>query len=351
MEQEIRLCLEEAIHGAAFPGASVGVVTRSGAREFVSAGRFTYESGSQVVGEDTIYDVASITKAVPLALAALKYIEMGKLGLDDHITKYLPEVVSRGADTALIRHLLTYTYTLEKNADPNFSYANSKAQDIFDFLYMRPLAYPPGTQYHYSNTPANLLGLILERISGEKLHTLAQRIILDPLQMAHSTFHPANREAVPPTEVTSWRGEIQGDVHDETAFILERKGFDPGCAGLFSTAGDVLNAAEMILNQGSFRGQKILDIQTISSMQTNALANIGQWSGIGWELNQKKFMGTHAHEHMLGKTGFTGTSCVIDPRSGKAVVILANRTYPNRSADSKAIDAVRRAVADIVFAP
>ena len=342
--------LKQAIEEKVFPGAAAGVVTRDGAREFISAGTFTYEPGSQRVGDDTVYDVASITKSVPLGLLALSYIQEGKLGLDEQVIKYIPEISIPDREKGLIRHLLTYTYVLAKNPDPNFSYEHQTTADIFDFLYHRPFAFLPGTQYQYSNTPANLLGIILERISGKKLYALAQERILTPLKMNRSTFHPDARKEIPPTEIVPWRGEVQGVVHDETAFIFEREGFDPGCAGLFSNAPDLLNVAEMVLNNGAIKGRPLFTPDSVELMTANALEGIQKSAAIGWELNQPKFMGTHAHERMVGKTGFTGTCIVVDIKSGKGFVLLSNRTYPHRALDAKAISAVRRDVADIIFA-
>jgi serine-type D-Ala-D-Ala carboxypeptidase len=349
-EEAILARLEQAIEERVFPGAVVGVVNRSGERQIVPVGRFTYEDGSRTVDKDTVYDVASITKAVPLGLLAIKFIEEGRLGLDDQVIKYIPEISIPGREQGLVRHLLTYTYMLEKNADPHFSYANSRAADIFTFLYTRPFAFPPGSRYQYSNTPANLLGVILERLSEKKLHDLAHEMILAPLKMARATFHPNDPAAIPPTEIVEWRGEVQGIVHDETAFILEREGFDPGCAGLFSDADSLLNAAEMMLGGGELRGMRLFKPESVNMMTTNALSGIGESCAIGWELNQPKFMGAYAHEHMIGKTGFTGTCMVIDPRRGKGFILLSNRTYPKRrSADPD--NAVRRDIADIIFAP
>ncbi len=347
MKNEIEERLLKAIDEHTFPGAVVGVLV-GGERQYVAVGHFTYDVTSPEVMTDTTYDVASITKAVPVALIAGHFIEQGKLGLDDQIITYLPEIDIEHAEKGLIRHLLTYTYVLQKHPDPNFSYEGYTAEDVLDFLFHRPFEFLPGTKQKYNNTPLNLLGLILERVSGEKLYTLARKTILDPVAMTHSTFHPVDKTAIPPTEITTWRGEIQGEVHDETTYICQKEGYDPGCAGLFSNTDDLLNVAEMMLQKGSFRGKRILKEETVTLMTTNALADIGEWASIGWELNQPFFMGSHAHEHMIGKTGFTGTSIIIDPKQGKAVVLLSNRTYPHRIQNG-ATNAVRSDIADIVF--
>ncbi len=320
-----------------------------GGREIISAGRFEYDAASPEVQAETVYDVASITKSVPVGLLALQLVERGKLSLDDRVIDLLPEVTTAGAEVALVRHLLTYSYVLKKTEGFSFEWAS--AQDIFNFLFSGELAFMPGTQYQYSNTPFLLLGLIIERITGEKLYTLARERVFEPLNMRYATFAPVNADSIPPTEITSWRGKVQGVVHDETAYILRRDGFDAGCAGLFTSADDVLNVAEMILGDGAFRGARLFEPETVPLMETNALGAIGTWSGIGWELNTPRFMGQYSHEHMLGKTGFTGTCVVIDPKSKKAFVLLSNRTFPKRPPNVDAINAVRRAVADVIFRP
>ncbi len=348
-KEEIQTILDNAIAERVFPGAVVGILGNDGGREIISAGRFEYDVDSHEVQAETVYDVASITKSVPVGLLALQLIEQGRLSLDDRIIDLLPEVTTTGAEVALVRHLLTYSYVLKKTE--GFSFERASAQDIFRFLFSGELAFAPGSQYQYSNTPFLLLGLIIERLTGEKLYTLARQNIFEPLAMRRATFAPAEWASVPPTEVTSWRGKVQGVVHDETAYILQRDGFDAGCAGLFASADDILNVAEMVLGDGVFRGVRMFEPRTIALMEENALGAIGAWSGIGWELNTLRFMGEHAHEHMIGKTGFTGTCVVIDPRSMKAFVLLSNATFPKRPPNGDAISAVRRAVADGIFRP
>lgn len=347
MIDEIKRRLQRAVEERVFPGAVVGLIS-GGERQFVPAGRFTYDLRSPTVTAETVYDVASITKSIPVALTALTFIERDELKLDDQIIKYLPEIDIKDAEKGLIRHLLTYTYVLQKNPDPNFTYANFKAADVFDFLFHREFEFLPGTKQKYSNTPFNLLGLILERISGEKLYSLCAKMILNPLRMRHSTFQPADKKSIPPTEIIDWRGEIQGEVHDETAFILQREGYDAGCAGLFSNADDLLNGAEMLLSNGTFRNERVFKEETITLMTTNALPNINGRAGIGWELNEPKFMGRYAHPHMIGKTGYTGTFLAIDPLRKKAMILLSNRTYPRRN-DNGAVNRVRSDISDIVF--
>lgn len=346
MEKHIKNILEKAVAEKVFPGATVGVID-SGVRRSISAGHFTYEDASPAVLDDTAYDTASITKTIPVALIALLFIEQGLLSLDEKVITYLPEVTTPGADAALVRHLLTYSYVLKKTE--GFSFEHATAQGLLDYFLTREFEFVPGTKHQYSNAPLVILGMVLERVSGERLYDLADRLVFKPLKMHDSTFFPKNKLAIPPTEVVSWRGVVQGVVHDETACILQREGYEPGCAGLFSTTGDILNVVEMVLNNGVFGGKNIFDPHTIELMETNALESIGAWSGVGWELNTPRFMGDYSHEHMIGKTGYTGTCCVIDPRSKKAFVMFSNMAFPKRPQNTDALNAVRREVANVVF--
>lgn len=349
MEEKLKEVLHKGVAEHVFPGAVVGVL-QGGKRTVIPVGHFTYEGSSPEVTTETPYDTASITKSVPVGLLALKFIEERKLSLDDQVNAYVPEITRPYAEQGLIRHLLTYSYVLQKNADPHYRVEALMGPDVLEYLFTREFEYMPGTHYQYSNAPANLLGLILERVSGERLYALSERLILEPLAMQRSTFSPANPKSVPPTEIDSWRGEVQGVVHDEQAFVLQRDGQDSGASGLFAPADDLLNVAELILARGVFRGSRLFAPETVDLMCTNALAGIGASCGVGWELSQPRFMGQYANEHMIGKTGFTGASIAINPRTSRACVLLSNRTYPTRT-DAEGISAVRRVVADIVFSP
>lgn len=349
MKEKIQKILEKAMGEHVFPGAVVGFIDKHNRRQIVPVGRFEYDDISPKVTADTVYDTASITKSVPVALIALKFIEEGKLSLETKINTYIPELKIKHSEKALIRHLLTYTYILKKNPDPNFSYKNSTAKDIFNFLFKRDLEFLPGTHYQYGNAPANLLGIILERISREKLYDLSKKFMLNQLEMKNSTFAPEIKSEIPPTEIVSWRGKVQGEVHDETASILQKEGFQPGCSGLFSNVPDLLNVLEMLLNNGIFREKVILKPETIKPMEKNALENIGQSAGIGWELNQKSFMGDLATENTFGKTGFTGTCVVIDRNKGRAFVMLSNVVFPKRPESREKIQEIRRLLSDIIL--
>ena len=140
-----------------------------------------------------------------------------------------------------------------------------------------------------------------------------------------------------------------GVVHDESARIFAREGRTVGHAGLFSTAPDLLNFLEMLLHGGEFKGRRYFSQKILSDMTTNQISELGNSTGLGWELNQSRFMGRHAGERTFGKTGFTGSSVVCDIERDVAFVILTNRTFPKRPPDDTSIHTLRSDIADIIL--
>jgi CubicO group peptidase (beta-lactamase class C family) len=347
MKEAITTRVQRAIEEKVFPGCVVGIVKKDGERLILPFGNFTYDAGSPDVKEDTIYDTASITKSIPTASLALMLIDQGRLKISDKLIDYLPEFNNSDREIVLIKHLLTYTLDGYGLA----SLKQKTAGELFETLLTHDFEKRPGTVFKYTNIPAALLGLVIERITGSTLDKLADEHFFEPLAMKRTTFFPETfpLEEIVPTETDDWRGLVRGIVHDESAYIAKKEGKIVGHAGIFSTAGDILNFLEMLLNEGTFKGREYFSKETISLMGTNQIPELNDCTGLGWELNQPRFMGSKCGEHTFGKTGFTGTLCICDVEKGVAYVILSNRIYPKRPADSSAINAVRADLGEIIL--
>lgn len=346
----------QAIQARTFPGCVVGIVKRTGERWVMPFGTFTYDESSSHVEENTIYDTASLTKSIPTGSLALQLIDEGALAVDDRLIDYVPEFRNSDREEVRIKHLLTYTldgYGLAKAADGGDGRSLHKrtADDILDVLFTRDFERRPGTVFKYTNVPAALLGLVLEKVAGKTLDVLAEERFFAPLSMTRSTFHPEHfsKEEIVPTEVDDWRGVVHGVVHDESAYVCARDDKIVGHAGLFSTAPDILSFLEVLLHSGTKGGVRYFSEEIIEQMTTNQIADIGESAGLGWELYQPRYMGTHATPRTFGKTGFTGTLVVCDIEKGVAYVILSNRIYPHRPSDSSAINAFRKDIGEIVL--
>ena len=119
-----------------------------------------------------------------------------------------------------------------------------------------------------------------------------------------------------PTEYDSLfrKTQIHGTVHDESAAIFRIKDNKTvGHAGLFSTVPDILNFLEMLLNHGTLNNRKYFSSEIIKQMHTNYIEELGDFVGLGWELNQPRYMGKKSTVNTFGKTGFTGCLCVCRP--------------------------------------
>jgi len=345
-EQIGELC-ERAIRDRVFPGCVVGYL-QDGKKTVLPFGGMTYGEGAEVVKADTVYDVASITKSIPTACLALHLVELGLISLDDKLIDYVPEVRNEYRDRILIRHLLTYTVVFD------FPHGLSKvARDhpdrIFEEIFTAPLLAPPGMKYAYTNAPAMLLGLVIERISNKPLNEYANDVF-GSLPMRHTSFSTGydNMQSVAPTEV-DWRGEVRGVVHDETAWALRQTGRVAGHAGLFTTAADLLVFAKMLLNDGQYAGARYFMPETITMMHTNQLSIPGESTGMGWELRQALLPDGVGSDQVFGKTGFTGCVLVIDPKMKRAFSYVSNKTYPRRPKTREGIRAFRFELAKILF--
>lgn len=327
MPEGIETVAKRAIQDGVFPGCTIALV-RTGERFISSYG--TLALNGEPVRDDTVYDLASVTKSIPVSSLVLKLISEHVLELHDLVRKWIPELQNDHAAT--IEDLLCYRV----HGEPMSLIAHLAPREIKQHIFASGFAELPGAP-HYSNLPAYLLGIILERASGKPLDVLAHDTFFAPLNMS-STFFGRGREytdisvypAIAPTE-TEEAGDVVGIVHDESARAFAREGIAVGHAGLFSTASDMATFLEALL-AGSF-----------------PYIVKGAHKGLGWELNHGAFMGTHFGPRTFGKSGFTGTSVLCDTDRGVGLVILSNRTYPTRPTDNSAINAVRAGIANLVL--
>lgn len=338
--------LKRAIGERVFPGCVLGVTDANGNRELFAEGTMNYES-REPVKADTIFDVASVTKTFPTAVLALMLLDRGRLELDDQATMFVPELHHPMASDITVRHLLTHTL------DYGLSLSSLKDLDppeILKAILIHSLRRRPGDTFLYCNATSIILGLLVERLYGKPLDVTSHRQLLHPLRMQRTTFYPRRFpvEEIAPTEIDPWRGRlIRGEIHDESAWKL-RKIMIPGSAGLFSTAPDLMNFLQMILAGGAFEDQRFLSRKTINRMFTNQIKHLDADTGLGWELNQPRYMGSEARQ-IAGKTGFTGCVIMCHAKRSLGLVLLSNTTYPRRHSDRERINEVRREVADLVF--
>jgi CubicO group peptidase (beta-lactamase class C family) len=270
------------------------------------------------------------------------------LSLDDKAITYLPELRNIDADKLTIRHLLTQTVHYDFRLS---DHKDKTPTDLLNVIFRTEFKSRPGTNFFYSNATSVLLGLVVERVFDNRLDELAKEHFFDPLKMSRTGFRPQRRfsqNEIVPTEIQGWRGgEIRGEVHDESAFALQPE-IVAGSAGLFTTVPDLLQFLRMLLIGGSVDGKQYFTRDMIKQMYTNQLTDLGEWTGLGWELNQPRYMGKHSR-YIFGKTGFTGCVIMCDVKKGFGLALLTNFTYPLRRSDPTLINELRSDLADIVY--
>ncbi len=315
------------ITAGAYPGASV-VVGRKGFAVWQKGyGRLGWTTTSAaVVPDESIYDLASLTKVIATTTAAMILYDEGKLDLQAPVQRYLPEFTGDGKDKVTIEHLLTHRSGLAPGRQL-WKTARTPAEARQQVLESR-LQQPAGQLFNYSDLGADVLGWVVERISGQTLDAFTEARIFAPLGMQDTGFRPDGSllARIAPTEVTPPRGyPVRGEVADESAFAL---GGVAGHAGLFGTATDLSVFAQMMLNGGEYDGTRIVREETIRKF----IAPVADHRALGWEVAAgERGAGEYLSKSAYGHVGYTGTSLWIDPERDLFVVLLTNRTHAARA--------------------
>ncbi len=328
--------LENAIADSAFPGCAFGVLAEGKILLQDARGQFTYNEGSPAVTSSTVFDLASVSKVVATTAVAMLLFQRGLLDLDAKLGDLLPEFLSgREAEDhareVRVRHLLAHNSGLPAYVE--FFRTVGTPTELLNACMRLGLEAEPGTRGEYSDPGFILLGKALEAAMGEKLDAFSQREIFKPLGMAATCFCPAPElwDTIPPTEedATFRHRRIQGEVQDENAWVL---GGVAGHAGLFSNVPDVLRFAVEVLESSDRNSAKN------NLFQATTVEMFGKRQGpadssraLGWDTpSANSSSGQYFSPHSIGHLGYSGCSLWIDLDVRIAVVLLTNRTWPDR---------------------
>nr|WP_245886170.1 serine hydrolase domain-containing protein [Umezawaea tangerina] len=295
------------------------------------------------MADNTIFDLASISKLFT-SIVVMQQVERGRIRVDQPVSRYLPEFGVNGKADITVEQLLTHTSGLEPWLPlwQKWPDVPSRIKAVMDATPQTT----PGTAYTYSDLNLITLGELVHRVSGSPLDELVRKGITEPLGLPDTGYNPPasklDRIAATEFQTSPPRGMVRGQVHDENAWSL---GGVAGHAGVFSTARDLAVLAQTVLNGGTYDGHRILRPQTVRLMLTNFNTEFPEDShGLGFELDQRWYMGALSSPATAGHTGYTGTTLVVDPLSRSIAILLTNRVHPSR--DWGTINPARRAVAD-----
>lgn len=261
----------------------------------------------------TVYRIGSITKQFTAA-AIMRLIERGKLSLSDPMSKYLPDVPLHG-QTVTIRQLLNHTSGIHSyTSDPEWQ--KTWAQDltprqIVAFVDKDTFDFAPGTNWRYNNTGYVLLGMIIEKITGESYANHLQRELFTPLGLRHTSYCPSRT-----TDPAFAAGYSSGSGTAQPAEYLSMT--HPFSAGsLCSTVGD------LVIWQRALASGRVVDLRSYSLMSVADTLNTGRRLNYGFGLVPGNLAGHRVVGHTGGVNGFT-TSGLFFPDDTVNVVVFSN---------------------------
>ncbi len=312
---------------------------------------------------DTIFRIYSMTKPIT-TVAAMMLVEEGRLALEDPVAKYIPafagvKVGVEKLDAAgkasldlvaprrpmtvqdLMRHTSGLTYGFFGEGMVKKSYLEAKLNegdpDTAEFvnrLAKQPLAYQPGSTWDYSQS-TDVLGRVVEVVSGKSLLALMKERILEPLGMKDTSFYVADAAKFPriaeplPNDRTFGADAVMSDPR------VERK-YESGGGGMVSTTGDYMKFLQMLLNGGSYGGKRYLSAKTVASMTSNHagpaagvvpgpyyLPGPGYGFGLGFAVRTEA--GTNTAIGSVGEYnwgGAGGTAFWVDPKENIYVLFM-----------------------------
>jgi uncharacterized protein YbbC (DUF1343 family)/CubicO group peptidase (beta-lactamase class C family) len=315
--------MEKAVADGNIPGGVV-VVGHNGRVVYRKAfGWRSLEPDRETMTLDTVFDLASLTKCVATATSVMKLVEQGRIRLNDPAAAYLPEFALKGKQDITIRELLTHFSGLRPDLDLKAPWQGRDA--AFQMAMEEKPEHPPGSRFLYSDINFEVLGFVVEKVSGMPLSEFARQNIFDPLGMKDTRFLPPKEWSarIAPTQYDEHGVMLRGIVHDPTA---RRMGGVAGHAGLFSTGDDLARFAEEMLSGSTVLSR--IAIEKMSTPQQPPTAPILR--GLGWDIDSP--FSTNRGELLpvgsFGHTGFTGTSLWIDPVTDTYIVLLTNAVHP-----------------------
>lgn len=320
-------------------------------------GRLTSAADAPPLPREALYPLASLSKPVT-ATAAMILVEDGLLGLNRPVCEYIPEFAANGKETVMVHHLLTHTSGLREaevnrhidekilagvSIPPPAAIQHPKVHELLYLGYDTPLWKAPGVEMSYCSYGYDLLGEIVQRVSGQPLAEFARERIFAPLEMHDSWYSvpAAVRHRIvrrPPTALLagpqspSWEGlSVYPLRGPKVAWFpgldsREWEELPSGAGGVYSTALDMARFGQMFLNRGRYGERRFLSPSAVEMMTTNQIPGISAifnneffpeagW-GFGWEVRSNKqamYEGTLCSPLTFSHGGGGGVYLWVDP--------------------------------------
>ena len=377
--------MAKAIEQKATPGGQV-LVARKGKVVFrKNYGYQTYDQTRPVTNE-TMYDIASITKVAAMTQTLMYLREKGLIDMNEKIGTYLPELEDTDKEELIIRDILTHQSGLQpfipfwkrtlKKGELNEDLYNDSSEDGYEYqlaedLYANPALadsmwnwvvdaplrkLPKGKKkydYLYSDMGYYLFFRMAEKLLGQPINKFLEQKFYRPLGLQTLTYLPQEkqfyRQIAPTEEDEIFRDALVcGVVHDQGAAMV---GGVAGHAGLFSNAMDLVILMQMNMQMGHYGGYDYFDKATVPQFSARQFHKNRR--GMGWDKPDPNLGGgptsRYASASTFGHTGFTGTAVWADPENELVYVFLSNRIYPDASNTKLLRTNVRTRVQDLIY--
>ena len=347
--------MDAAVARGVFPGVVVLVNIGGQVVFHRAAGMRALEPERSPMREDTIFDLASLTKPLATSIAMMIMMKERKIALDDRVSRFFHNFGVHGKTHVTFRHLLANTSGLpawrpywkdilriEREGRINFTASRGAKEYVYEAIQREKPDAAAGAKTLYSDLGFMLLGAVVEEVNGTTLDRYCHERIYKPLGLRATSYVDLSllrtrrlepiADMIAPTERCPWRKRVLcGEVHDDNAFAM---GGVAGHAGLFSSARDIDRIATVL--RECYDGQSLFLPAAIvrEFWRRNDPAGGSTWA-LGWDTpsQQDSTAGSELSRHSVGHVGFTGTSLSIDLERGMHVVVLSNRVHPSRDND------------------
>jgi CubicO group peptidase (beta-lactamase class C family) len=376
--------VKDAIGDKAFPGCQILVARKGEVVMHKSFGHLTYDN-VRPVSNNTIYDIASITKVVATLQAIMFLEEKEMINLNDKVSMYLPELANTNKKDIIIKDVLLHQAGLQPyipfwqrtvdkiglmasfySISPELNFQSQITPGIWSLNSLQDSIWRWSIdsnlldkkkknryEYKYSDIGFYILKQLSEKLLNQPLNEFLAQNVYNPLGLTTMTYLPLckfSEENIAPTENDLYfrNSLICGTVHDQGAAMY---GGIAGHAGIFSNANDLAVLMQMHLQKGVYGGTRYYLEQTIPKF--TARQNQENRRGLGWD---KPIVGEtggptsrFASPKTFGHTGFTGTAVWVDPEFDLIYIFLSNRVYPDANNAKLIKNNIRSKIQDIIY--